>query len=1141
MQMKNRNIFIFLLLLSVSEGIMSQTAEKNYIQQRIFLNSDASKYVDMIEYHDKLGRKEQTVLVGASPTGGDIVTLNEYDEFGRATKQWLPVSVTGNAGAFVEHATYKNEATSLYKDAAPFANTVYEASPLNKPIRQYGVGEDWQIAHDKYVKAETFLNKCTPDPKEVLNCYKYYAKVEDDIYHFRNDGLYCGGELVVVKTTDEQGNVQYVFSDHRGNPVLKRKVSGNTFLDTYFLYDKAGNLIAVFPPKLSDKMKNEDDCWDEPNNDIEELAYLYYYDNRNRLVYKRLPGKGSTRYVYDSSDALIMVNENGRRIYSIYDAMGRLCKTGLCSNFDYNAMGQCFNKAVYAKRESGGYAIEGMTLKDDVPQTIIFYDDYKFLTDGSLPSGVNGDFVYKNGFSENGTPANAIGRKTGEIKYVINSDNTIQDCIVTVIYYDAKGRPIQTRSTNHLDGMDIVNMQYDFVGKVLVRQHEHSTKYASLTETYNFTYDDYGRVLKETYRFNNNAEVTLHDYVYDAVGRMVRDNRNSTSIATDYKYNIRGQLTSISNKQFKQKIYYNTTPWGGNVRYDGKICAVEEGDYAYDFKYDGFGRLTYASYHNSDIDIPKDEWGRTFDMYTTSYGYDKNGNVTSIGRKAWGNTEIDFMDDLMLHYDGNKLNTVYSLINPDEYLLDNNPFDAENKACFEYSYNKGNLVRDTRKGIENIKYNHLNLPEDIFFADGNLTSCKYLADGTKLRVYYSLRNTDVNGITADMHETAIPAEQSSYTIESTRDYCGNVQYQDGRLSRIMVDGGYCSAGGKFYAFIQDYRGSVRCVGYNNYTYYPDGKTKDYSTYQRNDPSQRYQFCGMERDEYNGLDLYDFHARWYDQELCQFTTMDPLCERYYDISPFAYCAGDPVNNIDPTGMAVWSTRNPQTILEFFNDLKYSATASTGNFELEIDDDYFLNNYYSNGSRYSVGYGWADSPNGIQFEGGYSVLSFEASTSFDFQSQMGDFFSRSKKTRDCVNVVNGTAIWGFFGMQEQGLSYMARKNSGLSFWNFEYKQSARLQAIKTVRAMGKADARYLYAMKGIGKASLGISAVMSICSFTESAKSDRPDKGARMVKAGLDLVFAGVGAYCGPWGWGISGAYFLADACGVVNWALGIKKE
>ena len=32
------------------------------------------------------------------------------------------------------------------------------------------------------------------------------------------------------------------------------------------------------------------------------------------------------------------------------------------------------------------------------------------------------------------------------------------------------------------------------------------------------------------------------------------------------------------------------------------------------------------------------------------------------------------------------------------------------------------------------------------------------------------------------------------------------------------------------------------------------------------------------------------------------TMDPLCEKYYSISPYAYCAGDPVNRIDPDGMA-----------------------------------------------------------------------------------------------------------------------------------------------------------------------------------------------------------------------------------------------
>ncbi|MFT4073842.1 MAG: hypothetical protein QM654_18200, partial [Dysgonamonadaceae bacterium] len=33
----------------------------------------------------------------------------------------------------------------------------------------------------------------------------------------------------------------------------------------------------------------------------------------------------------------------------------------------------------------------------------------------------------------------------------------------------------------------------------------------------------------------------------------------------------------------------------------------------------------------------------------------------------------------------------------------------------------------------------------------------------------------------------------------------------------------------------------------------------------------------------------------------FTTVDPLAEKYYDWSPYGYCAGNPVANIDPSGM------------------------------------------------------------------------------------------------------------------------------------------------------------------------------------------------------------------------------------------------
>ncbi len=31
------------------------------------------------------------------------------------------------------------------------------------------------------------------------------------------------------------------------------------------------------------------------------------------------------------------------------------------------------------------------------------------------------------------------------------------------------------------------------------------------------------------------------------------------------------------------------------------------------------------------------------------------------------------------------------------------------------------------------------------------------------------------------------------------------------------------------------------------------------------------------------------------------SIDPMAEKYYGISPYAYCAGDPINLIDPTGM------------------------------------------------------------------------------------------------------------------------------------------------------------------------------------------------------------------------------------------------
>ena len=68
--------------------------------------------------------------------------------------------------------------------------------------------------------------------------------------------------------------------------------------------------------------------------------------------------------------------------------------------------------------------------------------------------------------------------------------------------------------------------------------------------------------------------------------------------------------------------------------------------------------------------------------------------------------------------------------------------------------------------------------------------------------------------------------------------------------------------------------------------------------------------------YGGLMANSTNGRWH--------VMDPLCEKYYDVSPYAYCAGDPVNAIDPDGRKVYVVA---TTLPVFQKLPYATHTYT----------------------------------------------------------------------------------------------------------------------------------------------------------------------------------------------------------------------
>ena len=64
--------------------------------------------------------------------------------------------------------------------------------------------------------------------------------------------------------------------------------------------------------------------------------------------------------------------------------------------------------------------------------------------------------------------------------------------------------------------------------------------------------------------------------------------------------------------------------------------------------------------------------------------------------------------------------------------------------------------------------------------------------------------------------------------------------------------------------------------------------------------QTYKYNGKELDRMHGLNTYDYGARQYNPVTARWDRIDPLCEKFYSTSPFAYCANNPVKFVDPDG-------------------------------------------------------------------------------------------------------------------------------------------------------------------------------------------------------------------------------------------------
>jgi RHS repeat-associated protein len=487
----------------------------------------------------------------------------------------------------------------------------------------------------------------------------------------------------------------------------------------------------------------------------------------------------------------------------------------------------------------------------------------------------------------------------------------------------------------------------------------------------------------------------------------------------DYTYNIRGWMTKINDpanlngKLFGYEMRY-TNPVYSNVasgRFNGNIAEIDwtaAGDGVlkrYSYQYDKLNRLLSGVYSEPNATVPQNNY------YNETLNYDLNGNISSLQRNRFlSNVGVQLMDDLNYSYQVNMLNTITdSTQNFGGY-----PEASGNQIHYDLN---GNMTDHVDKGVLQISYNFLNLPDYIKFdktyvprfpdfpGDTNVnTKYLYRADGTKLRKIYTYgsgkTNAEVNRITEylDGFQYEIENMGGKYTLSLPPNFVPTAE-------------GYFNFENNRYIYsYTDHLGNIRLSYTNNGSgaeaieendYYPFGLK--HGTGGSANPVYKYQYNGKEYQSETGWN--DYGARMYMSDLGRWSVVDPLAEKMRRFSSYNYAFNNPINFIDPDGRQgtdwFWDSKK--------KTFTYDASlTSAEQFNTLKDQGLVQGEYLGKEGKFNVTYG--DETIGkvaLYKDGGW--LNMSASDPDDFEIHNADDDS-STRSQYFTNYLSPEKNWG-----------------------------------------------------------------------------------------------------------------------------------
>ena len=877
----------------------AQDTSRNFVRTVTMLDANGTDSLQAVQYYNGLGWPTVSVAT-AGADGGTACALTTYDAPGRERRKYMPVP--GSGLGYMAEGAVTSAGYGFYNDNGGFTESHYDA--LDRVTAVDIAGDAWRQA-GRQDRTAYLANT----PADMVLHYEAPEDGTNNLILPENTSFqyYPEGSLSKTVSLDVDSVCVTVFTDLSGKKILERTAAG----DTYYVYNVLGQLRFVLTPAFGKISRTKT-----------MFAYEYRYDSRGRVVKKILPRDGSggsvTQYWYDKADRVSYMKDpalGSRYRFCLYDRLGRLCVQGTCGGG--NQSDTIFSVTSYASGSQGvcqtGYAAP-YAISDPQLEIVNYYDSYDFIghhQTSAMPTvNINSN-----------QQQYATGSLTGQVVFATDGE-----ALGTINVYDRKGQLVRSVRKGLGGRLEDVNTAYTFTGAVDTVRVDVSVGYgSSLTANTVYTYSK-GKKTKMRLTVSHGRLAVFREttYTYDAIGRLAGKQRQLTVTGRSlcsYSYDVHGWLTGVTNGEFQEQLYYADGLDGG--RWNGNISTVKwrSGGNAsfqgYNLKYDGCNRLYSAVYGDGDNLTGHRNY------FSENVEYDCNGNITRLWRGGLVDNlhgGFGLVDNLRMTYEGNMLTSVCDSASRYSYVGATD-FDGVPGQEYPLTYNgSGSLVSDAGRGIARIDYDLNNNPVRIQFTNGSVTRYVYSAAGEKLRVTHL---TAVPNITVPIGSIRELAPSEILSADST-DYLlgGSLTLRNGRIDKYQFEEGYCQAveySGNasqddiyFYYYDRDHLGNVRQVVKAGRTtngtvvqtmdYYPFGAEFCHSSTASEVQSRKYN--GKELDRMHGLNTYDYGARQYNPVTARWDRMDPLCEKYYSVSPYVYCGGNPIMLVDPDGREIW---------------------------------------------------------------------------------------------------------------------------------------------------------------------------------------------------------------------------------------------